>query len=173
MIKKIIFIVALSFSLQWVAAQTVSDDQVVKMIMAEKEHGANETDIARKLLQKGVTPAQLRRIKDKYEKENDGLGAVDLTGKEEKSNRLRNNKEKDEEGNLVENRYYQYVTVNNATITPNSKVDLQPKPEDLVIFHEKDLAFTAVNAGGQVRICAIGQKPTAQYTLSATVTEVV
>ena len=53
MIKKIIFIVALSFSLQWVAAQTVSDDQVVKMIMAEKESGANEADIARKLLQKG------------------------------------------------------------------------------------------------------------------------
>ena len=80
---------------------------------------------------------------------------------------------KDEDGNIVENRYYQYVTVNNATITPNSKVDLQPKPEDLVIFHEKDLAFTAVNAGGQVRICVIGQKPTAQYTFSATVTEVV
>ena len=82
MIKKIIFIVALSFSLQWVAAQTVSDDQVVKMIMAEKEHGANETDIARKLLQKGVTPAQLRRIKDKYEKENEGLPAARKTGME-------------------------------------------------------------------------------------------
>lgn len=104
MIKKIIFLVALSFSFQWVAAQTVSDDQVVKMIMAEKEHGANETDIARKLLQKGVTPAQLRRIKDKYEKENEGLGAVDLTGREEKTNRLRNNKEKDEEGNFVVSR---------------------------------------------------------------------
>lgn len=104
MIKKIIFLVALSFSFQWVAAQTVSDDQVVKMIMAEKEHGANETDIARKLLQKGVTPAQLRRIKDKYEKENEGLGVVDLTGREEKTNRLRNNKEKDEEGNFVVSR---------------------------------------------------------------------
>ena len=78
----------------------------------------------------------------------------------------------DENGNVIDNRYYQYVTINNATITPNSKIDLQPRPEDLVIFHEKDLAFTAVNAGGQVRICVVGQKPTQQYTFQATVTEV-
>ena len=78
----------------------------------------------------------------------------------------------DEANNLIENRYYQYVTINNATITPNSKIDLQPKPEDLVIFHEKDLAFMAINAGGQVRICVIGQKPTNEYTMQVTVTEV-
>lgn len=78
----------------------------------------------------------------------------------------------DEHGDMIENRYYQYVTVNNAMITPNSKIDLQPHPDDLLIFHEKDLAFTAVNSGGQVRICVIGQKPTRQYTFSATVTEV-
>ena len=79
----------------------------------------------------------------------------------------------DDNGNIIENRFYQYVTVDNAVITPNSKVDLQPTPEDLVIFHEKDLAFTAVNAGGNVRVCVIGQQPMNQYTFRATVTEVV
>jgi hypothetical protein len=79
----------------------------------------------------------------------------------------------DENGGVIENRYYQYVTINNATVTPNSKIDLQITPEDLVIFHEKDIAFTAINSCGQVRICVIGQKPTQQYTLKATVTEVV
>ena len=79
---------------------------------------------------------------------------------------------RDDDGKIIRDRYYQYVTINNATITPNSKVDLQPKPEDLVIFHEKDLAFTAVNAGGQVRICVIGQKPTQEYTMQVTITEV-
>lgn len=78
----------------------------------------------------------------------------------------------DENGNIIENRYYQYVTINNATITANSKVDLQPTPEDLVIFHEKDVTFTAVNSGGQVRVCVIGQQPTQEYTMQATVTEV-
>lgn len=74
---------------------------------------------------------------------------------------------------ILTNRYIQYVAVNNATITPNSKVDLQAKPEDLAVFHDKDLAFTAINAGGQVRVCVIGQKPTNTYTFNATVTEVV
>ena len=79
---------------------------------------------------------------------------------------------RDENGDLVKNRYYQYVTVNNAVITPNSKVDLQPKPEDMVIFHEKDLTFTAINSNGTVRVCVVGQKPTSQYTMQVTVTEV-
>lgn len=69
-------------------------------------------------------------------------------------------------------RYYQFVEVKNAAITANSKVDLQPSPEQLTIFHEKDVAFTAINAGGQVRVCAIGQKPTQEYTMQVTVTEV-
>lgn len=78
----------------------------------------------------------------------------------------------DSNGDFIVNRYYQYVTINNATVTPNSKIDLQPKPEDLVVFHEKDLSFTAVNSGGQVRICVIGQKPTQEYTMQVTITEV-
>ena len=79
----------------------------------------------------------------------------------------------DADGNIIENRYVQYVTVNNASITPNSKVDLQPSPSDLAVFHEKDITFTAINANGQVRVCLVGQKPTNQYTFNATVTEVV
>ena len=78
-----------------------------------------------------------------------------------------------ETGDPISNRYYQPVTVNNAVITPNSKVDLQPSPEQLVIFHEKDITFTAINRGGNVRVCIVGEKPTGTYTLSATVTEVV
>ena len=55
MIRRLLFVIALSFSFQWVTAQTITDDQVVKMIMAEKESGADEATIARKLLQKGAT----------------------------------------------------------------------------------------------------------------------
>ena len=73
----------------------------------------------------------------------------------------------------IENRYYQGVTVRNAVITPNSKVDLQPSPADLAIFHEKDITFTAINSDGNVRVCLVGQKPTQVYTIQVTVTEVV
>ena len=92
MIKRIFLIIALSFTFQWVTAQIVSDEQVVRMIMTEKQRGADETSIARMLLQKGATPAQLRRIKEKYAQEQKGLGAVDLTGKETKTERLRGGK---------------------------------------------------------------------------------
>lgn len=73
----------------------------------------------------------------------------------------------------TDNRYYQVVTVQNAIITPNSKVDLQISPEDLTIFHEKDLAFVAENEDGVVRVYCIGQVPQNEYRLQATVTEVV
>lgn len=96
MIKRILLFVALSFSFMMVAAQTVSDDQVVKMIMAEKKSGSDEATIAQKLLSKGVTPAQLRRIKEKYEHQDKGLGALGMNDGEEKVDRLRGNKKKDD-----------------------------------------------------------------------------
>ena len=73
----------------------------------------------------------------------------------------------------TDDRFYQVVTVDNATITPNSKVDLQPDSEQLCIFHEKDLAFVAENDGGVVSVFCVGQVPTNTYTIQATVTEVV
>ena len=79
MTKKIVFLFALLLSFQWVAAQSVSDEQVIKIVMAERERGSDEKTIAQKLLRQGVTPAQLRRIKAKYDQEQEGLGAVDVT----------------------------------------------------------------------------------------------
>jgi hypothetical protein len=70
-------------------------------------------------------------------------------------------------------RYYQVVTVDNAIITPNSKVDLQPSSEQLAIFHEKDLAFVTENEDGIVSVFCVGQVPQNDYTIQATVTEVI
>lgn len=71
MIRKLFLIAALLCSVQLVTAQTLSDEQVVKMIMEQKENGADENTIARSLLNKGATPAQIRRIKEKYEPSED------------------------------------------------------------------------------------------------------
>ena len=75
----------------------------------------------------------------------------------------------DENGN---HRYKQLVDVDNAIITINSKVDLQPTPEMLAIFHEKDLTFVAENEDGVVTVYCIGQKPANTYIIPVTVTEV-
>lgn len=72
-----------------------------------------------------------------------------------------------------DNRYYQVVTVQNAVITANSKVDLTPNAEQLDIFHEKDLAFVAENEDGVVSVYCVGQVPTNSYIIDAVVTEVI
>ena len=79
----------------------------------------------------------------------------------------------DTDGNIVGTRYGQVVEVSNANITPNSKIDLQLSSEQMVIFYEKDLAFVAENDDGIVTIYCIGQIPENNYTIQATVTEVV
>lgn len=79
----------------------------------------------------------------------------------------------DTDGNFIGVRYGQVVTVENANITPNSKVDLQLSSEQMVIFYEKDLAFVAENEDGVVTVYCIGQIPENNYKLQATVMEVI
>ena len=71
----------------------------------------------------------------------------------------------------TESPWSQVVSV--AGATKNSLVDLQPSVEQLTIFHEKDLAFVTENDDGVITVYAVGDKPMADYTIQATVTEVV
>lgn len=64
----------------------------------------------------------------------------------------------------------QVVTM--SGINARSKVDLQPSAEQLAIFHDKDIAFVTENDGGIITVFAIGDKPTNDYTIQATITEV-
>ena len=57
-------------------------------------------------------------------------------------------------------------------VTEDSKVDLQPSVEQLSIFHNKDLGFVTENEDGVVTVYAIGDKPTNDYTIQVTITEV-
>ena len=97
--------------------------------------------------------------------------SVTIYGSEDVDNADKNQWEDDidENGN---NRYKQLVRVDNANITVNSKVDLQPTPEMLAIFQDKDLTFVAENEDCVVTIYCIGQKPANTYIIPVTVTEV-
>lgn len=66
--------------------------------------------------------------------------------------------------------YSQVVTIDG--ITEYSKVDLLPSVEQLAIFHNKDLAFVTENEGGVLTVFAIGEKPTNDYTMQVSITEV-
>lgn len=69
-----------------------------------------------------------------------------------------------------ENLWSQVVEV--PGVTPYSQVDLTPSVEQLAVFHNKDLAFVTANTGGVVTVYAIGQQPTNDYTIQATIKEV-
>ena len=66
--------------------------------------------------------------------------------------------------------YSQVVAI--AGVTEYSKIDLNPSIEQLAVFHQKDIAFVAENEDGVVTVYCIGQKPTANYTMQITITEV-
>ena len=71
----------------------------------------------------------------------------------------------------TDNLHSQVVAI--ADITPYSKVDLLPSVEQLAIFHNKDVAFVTENEDGVVTVYAIGDKPTLDYTIQVSITEVI
>ena len=79
------------------AAQSMSDQQLVRYVLQEKEKGTDQQTIVQNLLKRGVTAEQLRRVRKKVEAEQKQLGASDLTGKnqQQSKNRLRNQRERD------------------------------------------------------------------------------
>ena len=79
---------------------------------------------------------------------------------------------KDDDGNLIGYRYGQVVTVDNAVITPNSKVDLQISSEQMILFYEKSLAFVAENEDAVITIYCVGGVPENDYVVQAIVMEV-
>lgn len=88
-------------------AQTISEDQIVSFVKKEQAKGTKQETIITKLMQKGATPDQLRKIRKKYEAEQRQMGAVSLTGEEanQSGNRLRTSREKAEDLNRQKNGY--------------------------------------------------------------------
>ncbi len=98
--KKVLYFVFLMFLATAAMAQsTMTDNQILQFVQQEQAKGSNQQTIIRKLLQRGVTVEQIRRVRKNYEAQQKNMGAVDLTGTTEgtKTNRLRTNKEKAED----------------------------------------------------------------------------
>ena len=69
--------------------------------------------------------------------------------------------------------YYQTISeVSNGSITVRSKIDLQPSPEQLAAFYEKDITFTVVNEDGIATVYTVGVRPEQDYIIQCTITEV-
>ena len=108
MARRILLACLACFWFQFIFSQSMSDDQVVRYVMEQQEKGKDQQYIVSQLLQKGVTVDQLRRIRKKYEAEQNQPGALDLTGTTQAksgTSRLRTNKEKTRDERQKQNGY--------------------------------------------------------------------
>lgn len=57
----------------------MTDDQIMTFVQKEMKSGTSQAQIVTKLMQKGVDISQIRRIRQKYERQskNTGMGLVD------------------------------------------------------------------------------------------------
>lgn len=89
----ILFLFALLLPCYATAQSSMTDEQILKFVMKENAEGTSQAQIVTKLMQKGVTIEQIRRVKDKYERQakNKGLGTVSSKDMEEDNGRQRKN----------------------------------------------------------------------------------
>ena len=88
-------------------SQTMTDEQVIQYVQQEQAKGSTQQQIVTKLLRRGVTTEQLRRIRKKYQAEQQNLGASDLTGQNSQKSQSRMRQERQEKGeeNQKRNQY--------------------------------------------------------------------
>lgn len=67
--------------------------------------------------------------------------------------------------------YSQVITING--VTANSKIDLQPTPDQLASFATSGISLTTSNDKGVVTVHAIGNCPTSDITIQVQITEVI
>ena len=163
------FVLALAFVLaggMTVNAQSMSDEQVMQFVVTEYNKGTSQAQIVTKLMQKGVDINQIRRVRQKYERQmnNDGLGVKDITGEKANDNRLRTNNGKEKASAGGQRQKQQEIQWNNkqkysdanpeftgmqdeiGILFPDSLLEMIPEPEGRKvfgrdIFNNKELTF--------------------------------
>ena len=84
--KRYVLYVLLLFAVSVsVSAQSMTDDQVMKLVMKEHERGASQSEIVTKLMQNGVDISQIRRVKKTYERMSKGQGLGQVSTQTAKS----------------------------------------------------------------------------------------
>lgn len=107
MLKKIYILFMFVSLTQLAYSQTMTDEQVIRYVTEQREKGTDQNTIVSQLLRKGCTVEQIRRIRKKYQAQQEQLGAVDITGENsgKTKSRLRTDKQKAEEKNRQQNNY--------------------------------------------------------------------
>ncbi|MGM9694420.1 MAG: SLBB domain-containing protein [Alloprevotella sp.] len=87
----LLLVIAFVAALNVMAQSSMTDEQIMKYIKDQTEQGASRSEIVTKLMERGVTVEQIRRIRSNYEKEQSGEvpGAKNISGREKGTDRTR------------------------------------------------------------------------------------
>lgn len=69
----------------------------------------------------------------------------------------------------ADNKYSQVIALDN--ITAHSRLDLQPNADMIAEFKQLGLVFVTENNGGVITVYSVGNMPTKEYTMQATIVE--
>ena len=116
MLKRTFFLfIFFSISLITYAQSGMSDNQVIEFLIEQKQSGVPESAIVPKLMQRGVTVEQLKRVRRMYESQKKQMGTVNTSPEQEEDNkRKRANKRAAD---------YNNVDVDNTNATEDQFVD--------------------------------------------------
>ena len=129
MAKRIILLLSCVFCLQFVVAQSMTDEQIMQYISQEQEKGTDQQTIATKLLQKGVTFERLNRIKKKTRAASKANAAGSATSRSREGG---NSVLYFDEYLLMEPRVFGHNIFNNELLTfePSNNI---PTPSDYIL----------------------------------------
>ena len=136
--RKLFFCIFLLISAsQCLYAQSgMTDDQVIRMIQREQKAGSSQAQIVTKLMQSGVDISQIRRLKDKYDRQMNqkGLGNVSDEALQPYDSRMRKNKQ--DAANSAANKY------SNNRIQRNSadRIEINEKDPEFLLM-QKELSY--------------------------------
>ena len=136
--RKLFFCIFLLISAaQCLYAQSgMTDDQVIRMIQREQKAGSSQAQIVTKLMQSGVDISQIRRLKDKYDRQMNqkGLGNVSDEALQPNDSRMRKNKQ--DAANSALNKY------SNNRIQRNSadRIEINEKDPEFLLM-QKELSY--------------------------------
>ena len=132
-------------------AQTgMSDADVYEFMMKEKKKGTTPQQIAVKLVQSGVKIEQIRRVRDKYQKEagSELLDSKNITG--QSRNRVNNGDKKQEKAQKLRKRKYEKSDFSEEEYSEYERRQLRDYtnsldfmfPDSLMIYQDEDLERT-------------------------------
>lgn len=134
-----------------VNAQSMSDEQVMQFVVTEYNKGTSQSQIVTKLMQKGVDINQIRRVRQKYERQakNGGLGIKDITGEQAADNRMRTNNGKDKNKAGGQMQTQKDLNLDSKQIYTDANPDFTGMQDELGVLLPDSLLMSMQEKGGR------------------------